>query len=165
MMGLKFLAFVSFISVVRGHGNMVRPMAWWDANQSGWYWDAGVADNGVGCGVLDLPDSEFVEVTGNPPDCMKMWFTSQTEIPGERTLPEEMSQPEVKCVPPLGDDDPDKMKKHPWNAPGTGNHFNRIIAGFKRLNILCRNLSSTLKPKSSSITTQHPCSDLAGRWE
>ena len=103
MMGLKFLAFVSFISVVRGHGNMVRPMAWWDANQSGWYWDAGVADNGVGCGVLELPDSEFVEVTGNPPDCMKMWFTSQTEIPGERTLPDEMSQPEVKCVPPHSD--------------------------------------------------------------
>ena len=41
-----------------------------------------MADNGVGCGVLDLPDSEFVEVTGDPPDCMKMWFTAKTEIPG-----------------------------------------------------------------------------------
>ena len=64
MMGLKCLLCVPLLlqasAIVDGHGNMVRPMAWWDANQSGWYWDAGVADNGVGCGVLDLPDSEFV---------------------------------------------------------------------------------------------------------
>ena len=119
MMGLKFLAFVSFISVVRAHGNMVRPMAWWDANQSGWYWDAGVADNGVGCGVLDLPDSEFVEVTGKPPDCMKMWFTAKTEIPGEVSLPWDMIQPEVKCIGQEAENNPNVTAKMPWSAPGT----------------------------------------------
>ena len=62
-------------------------------------------------------------MTGNPPDCMKYWFTSATEILGERTLPDEMSQPEVTCAPPLGDNDPEKMKKHPWNAPGTAPLF------------------------------------------
>ena len=50
---------------------------------------------------------------------MKMWFTAQTEIPGEVTLPLEMSQPEVLCIGQEAENDLDEMAKKPWSAPGT----------------------------------------------
>ena len=42
-------------TLVNGHGNIVKPMAWWDENQAGWHWDQDGIDTQLGCGVLDLP--------------------------------------------------------------------------------------------------------------
>ena len=75
-------------ALVYGHGNMVKPMAWWDANQDGWYYDEEGHDANLGCCTLNLPqDTQFTNDTGKCPDCMKMWFTAKTELPGEVTLP------------------------------------------------------------------------------
>ena len=44
---------------------MMRPRTWW--NPVGW------KENQVGCGVLDLPPTEFEEKNGKKPDCMNLW--------------------------------------------------------------------------------------------
>ena len=100
-------------------------MAWWDKNHVGWWYD--VNDSGdysyLGCGVLDLPtDTEFSEEHAwegriGLPDCAHYWFSGYVEIPGEATIPWEMSQPEVECVGQTGSDG--KYEKYPWQAPGT----------------------------------------------
>ena len=56
----------------------------------------------VGCGNLALPPTEFLEVTGNPPDCPKMWFTADAVLPEgqQATLPEYMAQPGAAAGPP-----------------------------------------------------------------
>ena len=106
-------------SLVSGHGNMVQPMAWWDENEIGWAWDEKGHNTKIGCGVLDLPtDTEFNDATGKDADCMEYWFSSEVEIPGNATLPVEMSQPEVTCKGQAGGDD-DNYKRYPWQAPGT----------------------------------------------
>ena len=48
-------------------GNMIRPRTWW--NPVGW------DGNHVGCGVLDLPDTEFEHHNSHAraPDCMDFW--------------------------------------------------------------------------------------------
>ena len=43
---------------------------------------------------------------------------SPPRIPGNATLPEAMSQPEVACVGQAG-----AKEDHPWNAPGTAPVF------------------------------------------
>ena len=114
------LPLLHIITLAYGHGNMVRPMAWWDANQDGWYYDNSGRDTKLGCCTLDLPqDTQYTNETGDCPDCMKMWFTAQTEIPGEVTLTLEMSQPEVLCIGQEAENDLDEMAKKPWSAPGT----------------------------------------------
>ena len=100
-------------ALVYGHGNMVKPMAWWDANQDGWYYDEEGHDANLGCCTLNLPqDTQFTNDTGKCPDCMKMWFKAKTEIPGEVTLPWDMSQPEVLCVGQEADNNPEKVYRH-----------------------------------------------------
>ena len=107
-------------ALVHGHGNMVKPLAWWDEEQDGWFYDEDGKDANLGCCTLSLPqDTVFTNQTGKCPDCMKMWFTPQTEITGEVTLPWDMSQPEVLCIGQEADNDPDEMAKKPWSAPGT----------------------------------------------
>ena len=114
------LIFLLVVALVNGHGNMVKPFAWWDANQHGWFYDENGKDADVGCCTLDLPqDTVFTNQTGRCPDCMKMWFTAKTEIPGEATLGSGMSQPEVLCIGQEAENDPDEMAKKPWSAPGT----------------------------------------------
>ena len=46
---------------------MIRPRTWW--NPEGW------DGNHVGCGVLDLPDTEFEHHNSHAraPDCMDFW--------------------------------------------------------------------------------------------
>ena len=111
-------------TLVNGHGNMVKPMTWWDSNEVGWCWSETGANNHLGCGVLDLPENEFTDVTGKEPDCFEYWFSNGIEIPGERTLPEEMSQPEVTCINQAGaaGDGPNYIR-YPWQAPGTAPSF------------------------------------------
>ena len=47
---------------------MIRPRTWW--NPVGW------DGNHVGCGVLDLPDTEFEHHNNHAsaPDCMSFWY-------------------------------------------------------------------------------------------
>ena len=47
---------------------MIRPRTWW--NPEGW------DGNHVGCGVLDLPDTEFEHHNSHAsaPDCMDFWY-------------------------------------------------------------------------------------------
>ena len=60
--------------LVHGHGNMVRPCAWWDANKIGWYFLENGDESMVGCGTLNLPPNEFEQLTDRAPDCARMWF-------------------------------------------------------------------------------------------
>merc|ERR1712098_882604 len=50
-MYLHYFSVLFLIPSIMGHGNMIRPRTWW--NPEGW------DGNHVGCGVLDLPDTEF----------------------------------------------------------------------------------------------------------
>ena len=106
--------------LVDGHGNMVKPYAWWDTQKIGWHFDDDGELSDVGCGNLDLPPTEYEEVTGNPPDCPKMWFTSGAILPEDQepTLPDYLSQPEVKCIGQSSENDTDKWATFPWSAPG-----------------------------------------------
>ena len=110
-------------TLVHGHGNMVKPFAWWDTQKIGWWWDENEELTNVGCGNLDLPLTEYMELTGNPPDCPKMWFhggSPGAKLPEDQepTIPEPMSQPEVKCIGQQGENDPGKLATFPWSAPG-----------------------------------------------
>lgn len=111
-------------ALVRGHGNMVRPYAWWDANKIGWYFLENGDESMVGCGTLTFPPNEFEQITGRAPDCARMWFI-KTELPAgqEATLPEELSQPEVKCVGQEAENDPERMAQLPWAAPGRAPNY------------------------------------------
>ena len=105
--------------LVHGHGNMVRPCAWWDANKIGWYFLENGDESMVGCGTLNLPPNEFEQLTDRAPDCARMWFIKTTLPEGqEPTLPEEMFQPEVKCIGQDAENDTERMKQLPWAAPG-----------------------------------------------
>merc|ERR1719167_1437618 len=91
-MYLHYFSVLFLIPSIMGHGNMIRPRTWW--NPEGW------DGNHVGCGVLDLPDTEFEHHNSHAsaPDCMDYWFSNHVEIPGHATLPDHVSQPEVKCI-------------------------------------------------------------------
>jgi len=81
-----------------------------------------VENNHLGCGVLDLPHTEYEDSSGKPPDCMQLWFSNKVSNPGEATLPHYMSQPETECLGQAGHHG-DHDKKFPWNAPGTAPVF------------------------------------------
>merc|ERR1712240_745496 len=114
-MHLHYLSILFHIPSIMGHGNMIRPRTWW--NPEGW------DGNHVGCGVLDLPDTEFEHHNSHAsaPDCMDFWFSNHVEIPGHETLPDHVSQPEVKCIGQAGHHDDDH--KFPWWSPGTTKIF------------------------------------------
>ena len=124
MVPMRFLCitlFLQLFTLITGHGNMVLPMAWWDKDHVGWGYDT--SNNGystqIGCNVLDLPrDTEFDAQASSKQesDCMQYWFTNDVQIPGNATLPPEMSQPENTCNGNAGSNN--QLKK-PWNAPGT----------------------------------------------
>ena len=114
-------------TLVSGHGNMVLPFAWWDKDQIGWAYDK---DDGklthIGCGVLDLPeDTEFdAQASGSDEkDCMQYWFSNQVFIPGNATIPPEMSQPEVTCSGYFPPEEGRGKEENPWFAPGSAAVF------------------------------------------
>ena len=117
---LFYMTLLPASMLVNGHGNMVKPFAWWDTQKIGWWWDEYGNHSDVGCGNLDLPPTEYEELTGNPPDCPKMWFTSDATLPEDQepTIPDFISQPEVKCIGQSGENDPGKLATFPWSAPG-----------------------------------------------
>merc|ERR1712114_6899 len=116
---IALLGFLSHLPSTKGHGNLLWPLAWYDANHAGWYWDEHGNNNHIGCGVQDLPDSEYSDVhDGKPPDCFNFWFSNGVKNPHHATITQYMAQEEVTCTGQAGHHgDPDK--KFPWNAPGT----------------------------------------------
>ena len=60
-------------ALVYGHGNMVKPMAWWDANQDGWYYNDVGHEANLGCCTLNLPQDTQ--------------FTNHSELEGVRKVP------------------------------------------------------------------------------
>merc|ERR1711862_149036 len=70
--------------------------------------------NHIGCGVLDLPHTEFEDKNNLEPDCLNFWYSNGVRIPGEPTIPDDMSQPEVKCVGQAGHN----PAEHPLESPG-----------------------------------------------
>ena len=111
-------------TLVNSHGNMVLPMPWWDKDQVGWAWEMGTGHlTEIGCGVLDLPEGTEFDAQANEKqeeDCMQFWFSNGVEIPGNATIPPEMSQPEVTCNGNAGNNN---QVKFPWNAPGSAPVF------------------------------------------
>merc|ERR1712179_750267 len=123
MLGTVVVFVLLYLSpAVLGHGNMVWPMPWWDVHEAGAYWDQNGHDTHVGCGVLDLPHTEFEDHSGRKPDCMNFWFSNNVLIPGKATIPDEMDQSEIICDGQAGHHNHDRMK-FPWHAPGTAPVF------------------------------------------
>jgi len=92
---------------VSGHGNMVYPPVWMDRGDP------------IGCGVLDLPHTqEEDENNGKKPDCLYFWYSNDVRIPGEPTIPEDVSQDWFECFI-----DHPRRSHNPWNAPGTAPIF------------------------------------------
>merc|ERR1712018_492767 len=99
MIAVQLMLLCMYVPLIRSHGNMVIPAVWSDFERKMWWWDEHGSDDDIGCGVIDTPeDNEYTEVTGNIPDCLQMWYSNHVEIPGHHTIPDDMSQPETKCV-------------------------------------------------------------------
>ena len=54
--------------LVSGHGNMIHPPVWFDR---------GVKRNGIGCKVLDLPETEWENENGERATCLDFWYSNQ----------------------------------------------------------------------------------------
>jgi len=122
MIVIQLSSLFLFLPLINGHGNMVKPAVWSDAERKMWWFDEHGSGNHLGCGVIDTPeDNEYTEVTGKVPDCLQMWYSNHVEIPGESTIPDELVQPEVKCVGQAGHDN--HHVTFPWHAPGTAPVF------------------------------------------
>merc|ERR1719481_361077 len=117
ILGLLCFGLLGSPILVAGHGNMVPPYTWWDVDRVGWFYDEDGHKTQIGCGVLDLPmeGTQYEEAHGpdHPPDCMNNWFSNKVHIPGEQTLPDNMTLPNVTC----GHD------KNPWFSPGSAPIF------------------------------------------
>ena len=94
---------------------MIRPRSWMNPE--------GTDGNHIGCGILkEFPShTEFEQSSGKKPDCHKFWYSNNVRIPGQPTLPEEVSQPEVECIGQAGHHDGDH--EFPWWSPGTAPIF------------------------------------------
>ena len=102
---------------------MVKPAVWADYDNRAWWYDENGDNYKIGCGVLDgMPtDTDYTLATGEPVDCLHMWFNNHAYIPGEKTLPGHMLQPETECILLNGYHNP--HMNHPWMAPGSANIF------------------------------------------
>lgn len=122
MIAIKISALIGLFPLIYGHGNIVKPASWSDAEKKEWWFDEHGSVNHLGCGVIDTPDdNEYTRVTGHDPDCLQMWYSNHVEIPGESTIPDELVQPETKCVGQAGHDG--HHVTFPWHAPGTAPVF------------------------------------------
>ena len=116
---LGIIKLLQISTLVTGHGNMVLPMTWWDKDRVGWAYNTSTPSYFTGCNVLDLPHDITVHDDKSRPDCMQFWFSNNALIPGEATLPPEMTQPETTCAGQPGNVNNTNRVKFPWNAPGT----------------------------------------------
>ena len=129
------MTFSAFFTLVTGHGNIVKPASWADAERKEWMYDEEGNDNLIGCGVQNMPDDiEFTTYGGAQPDCLEYWFSNNVNIPESKNfhmntwpkqfdhkLPYEYSQPEVLCLDPDGS--VIEHDNNPWMAPGTAPVF------------------------------------------
>ena len=74
--------------LVSGHGNMIHPPVWFDR---------GGKRNGIGCKVLDLPETEWENENGERATCLDFWYSNQVTTQEGPTLTGEVTQPEVTC--------------------------------------------------------------------
>ena len=102
------------VSLTHGHGNMIHPPNWFDRGDTN-------TVTKIGCGALDLPNTEFSDTTGHEPDCLVYWYSNNVRIPGSATIPADMDQDEVTCVHQAGAHD--EAREFPWHAPGTAPVF------------------------------------------
>merc|ERR1712236_54359 len=105
-MFLPVLLLCDVLSLVSSHGNMVLRYTWHDKDRVG-------LGGRVGCEIVELPDYQedytWPTIHGTHV-CVSKWFTNNTFIPGEPTIPENM----------LGEGGHDS---NPWFAPGTAPVF------------------------------------------
>jgi len=93
--------------LVSGHGNMIHPPVWFDR---------GGKRNGIGCKVLDLPETEWETENGERATCLDFWYSNQVTTQEGPTLTGDVTQPEVTCH---GHENPHNN----WFAPGTAPVF------------------------------------------
>ena len=74
--------------LVDGHGNMIHPPVWFDR---------GGKRNGIGCKVLDLPETEWENENGERATCLDFWYSNQVRTQEGPTLTGDVTQPEVTC--------------------------------------------------------------------
>ena len=103
---------------------MVKPAVWSDAERKEWWYDENGEENGLGCGTVvqqqTLEPTEFKNHEGYDEDCLQWWLSNRAEIPGNVTIPYEVSQPGADCEFMGTSDEKDK---YPWSAPGTAPIF------------------------------------------
>jgi len=123
---VQFLASLAFLYVVKGHGNIVKPASWADSEKREWFYDENGVDYDLGCCVQDYPkDVEYLKWTQEMDnlkdrtclDCVSFWFNNHVEIPGESTIPYEMSRPDITCALARGYINP--YETYPWQSPGS----------------------------------------------
>ena len=119
------LWFITFVCLVKGHGNIVKPANWGDPNRYEWYYDENGDPTGIVCGMLEgqYPSNSDYEVwTGRDIGCLDFYFSNKVTIPGNATIPHEHSQPDVDCV----HKDwyfIEPFHNYPWMAPGSAPVF------------------------------------------
>ena len=105
---LVILALVLFaVEKIRGHGNMVMPIVWWDKERIGMLRGYQCAS---GFSVDDLPAGP-----GSGVNCL--WFTNDTYIPHSPTLDNSLRTYRNIVVPGLGP--LDYTRHNPWRSPGS----------------------------------------------
>ena len=90
MLSILLVSLISnlMLVLVSGHGNMIHPPVWFDR---------GGKRNGIGCKVLDLPETEWENENGERATCLDFWYSNQVTTQEGPTLTGEVTQPEVTC--------------------------------------------------------------------
>ena len=104
---------------------MVKPAVWSDTERKEWWFDEDGSDNNLGCGTVvqqqqHLGMTEFKNHSGYDEDCLQFWLSNTVKIPGNVTIPLEVSQPGADCTYMGTEND---YTKYPWMAPGTAPIF------------------------------------------
>lgn len=113
MLGLTLCISLAMACGVSSHGNMKLPYNWYDTKMEG------TTKSGVGCIQPDVPETDEPTIWPNVENwkngkgnkfCQAGWFTNNTKIPGQQTIPDDMLGPNGSKP---------WNKKNPWHAPGT----------------------------------------------
>merc|ERR1712226_1408969 len=113
------LCFITFVCLVKGHGNIVKPAYWGDSKRDEWYLDKNGESTGLACGSLkgQYPINSDMEAEFEMDiDCLPFYFSNKVTIPGNATIPHDHSQPDCDC----GHRD---VIDYPWMAPGSAPVF------------------------------------------
>jgi len=103
MVAAPLLLLSLLLATAAGHGNMKLPYTWPDSARQG------VTVDMTGCVIEHLEHPSDVPNIDGMERCINMWFTNNTFIPGEQTIPEDM-------LDNLG---LPKHRHNPWFSPGS----------------------------------------------